>query len=519
MAVNIHNLISAISPDTYCEPSVKGEVKKMVKEALKEGNKRAYLKASEKTKLRESSYMDIDEIGYKNPFSLPGIKNPIEQHTLVYDSFGEGLEPIYFWIIDKAVTSEYKRVTKLVDNFVSSPGSAHFSEMGQKATKMQEEGMKILGTANQIVRSVLNIVYDLKEFKLRLSTYDQYYKGNSAEKQAALLSLKQIWMDSVDIKRGTTSLKGLIQQFDYVTIIDAFMSADTLERLKSIDLNDRVKRIVEQRLNECLKWISESDQELRKRFEIEKKYLRSQVAALQLYARWAKPYLNAAKKLEMNASPTAALVTTFNTSLFELVLLAETDYKPEEDIQKGDLPEMINKVSKRKYNPLVVIELKFRSAPERTQQGGYGFRGRVDITFTSYALNEDEIKVLKEEVERDDMGDVLSLVEGATTESLQAIQADIDSFLNEDKLKEEAEMKKRKDTDENDTNPFSALFSGLFDVFKSEKKKSEKKDLSKGIEPDSDIEKVIRSQAILEARKKCQKFYGLYKKEHGMPAI
>jgi len=36
------------------------------------------------------------------------------------------------------------RIDKLVDNFVAAPGSGQFSEIGQKATKMQEEAMKLL---------------------------------------------------------------------------------------------------------------------------------------------------------------------------------------------------------------------------------------------------------------------------------------------------------------------------------------------------------------------------------------
>ena len=61
---------------------------------------------------------------------------------------------------------------KIVDNFASSPGSGHFSELGGKKSQMQDQASKILGTINNILRSVLNLIYDLKEFKIRLSHYD-----------------------------------------------------------------------------------------------------------------------------------------------------------------------------------------------------------------------------------------------------------------------------------------------------------------------------------------------------------
>ncbi len=506
MALDIHKLIAAINPDIYCSPEVKDEVKVIVKE-------KGYAAASEKAKPKEAQFMDFDEEAYyKNPFSFWALKNPIEKHSLTYDAFGENLEPVYFWLLD-TLNSDYedmKKIDKLVDNFIASPGSGHFSELGQKATKMQEEGMKILGAANQVIKSILNILYDLKEFKLRLQLYDDYFKSNdSAKKSSALLSLKQVWMDTVDFKRGNTSLKLMAQQFQYVTLIDAFMAADSPEALKKLDLNDRVKRILQQRVGEFFSWISESEKELRKRYEIEKTYLKGQYNTVQLYARWAKPYLEAAVKLEQRASPTAALVTAFNTVLFELILLGEAEYDPMDDVRKGDLPELFKNAKIRKYPPIIIVELKFRSIPERAGQQGYGFRGRFEAVFTSYALNQDELEILKKEIEKDNLGDVLKLIEGSTSESLAYIRDEIDLFL------EENEVKEKKKVNEEDTNPFSALFS----IFKKERSKEEKKDLSAGIPADSEMEKVVRNQAILKARKECRKIYDLYKKAHNMPAF
>ncbi len=504
MGVNIHNLIAAIVPDVYCDPSVKDEVKKIAKA---EG----YLKAAEKAKQKDIAYMDFIDVERKNAMDAPGLKSPAEKHVLIYDSFGEGLEPIYFWILDM-MQARHNNVEKLVDNFVAAPGSNHFAEMGQRATRMQEEAMKIFGAINQVIKSVLNIIYDLKEFKIRLSTYDEYKSADPATKNAALLTLKQIWMDTVDIKKGTTALKGLIQNFDYATIIDAFMAARTVEDVTlpaekgGIDLNERVRRILQQRVAEFFRWVKESEQELRKRFEIERIYLKSQVNTVQLYARWAKPYLHAARALEQRMSPDASLVTTFNTSLFELALLGEGEYKPEGDVAKGDLPKLFMKITNKKYAPIMLVEFRYRTSPERTQQG-YGFRGRVDVTFSAYALTADELKVFREELAKDDLNDLIGFMEGATEDSLKHIQVDLDEFLDNKKKEEEKEEKKG----EGDTNPFGALFS----LFKSEKKADKKE----GLTPDNHYEKILRSQAIIAARKTCYSIYDLYKKAHQMASL
>src|SRR3989344_4351891 len=223
MAVNIHNLIAAVSPDVFCDSAVKDEVKKIAKE-------KGYLAAAEKATPREYAFMDLIDIEQKNAADSPGLKAPIEKHLLIYDSFGESLEPIYFWIIDK-MNDLYKKTDKLVDNFISSAGSGHFSETGMKQTKMQEEGMKMLGAANQVIKSILNIIYDLKEFKLRLAIYKDFRSKDFKIRNSASLSLKQIWLDTVDIKRGNTAIKAMAQQFDYVTIIDAFMAANSIDEV------------------------------------------------------------------------------------------------------------------------------------------------------------------------------------------------------------------------------------------------------------------------------------------------
>lgn len=500
MVVNIHKLIAAINPDIFCDPPLLGEVKKLVKE---EG----YLKAAEKAEPISSEHMDLAKAVFvRNPFKLEGIKNPIEKHILMYDNFSQALEPIYFWILDY-VFKEYTAAEKLVDNFVTSVGSGQFSEMGQKLTRMQEEAMKMMATAGQIMRSILNIIYDLKEFKIRLSVYDDLKSDDKAKKSAALLSLKQIWLDQVDTpKRGTTSIKGFAQQLDYVTLIDAFMATNSLEHLKELDLNDRVKRILEQRIAEFFKWIKESEQELRKRFEIEKVYLKNQVSSVRLYARWIKPYLKAAKMLEQRATETVGLVNSFNTTLLELTLLGKGKYKLDEDVMEGYLPEFFKKLNVRKYHPILILEFRYRSVPERMQQGGYGYRGRIEMEFTSYAMNDDELNVLRRELEKDDLGDLMGLVQGATDESLGKIQVDLDEFL-EDKKPEDKEKKKSEDV-----NPFSALFS----IFKSPKKDEKSKE---DIPKDSNYEKVIRSQALILSRAMCRKLYVTYKGVNEMPAF
>ncbi|MCX8158866.1 MAG: hypothetical protein N3D20_01070 [Candidatus Pacearchaeota archaeon] len=525
MAVDIKNLIAAINPDIYCVKTkeeygkiidIRGEVKNLIKNNYSSSKPSAsiYLEAANKAKLIESLWFDLDAIISK-PMDAPGLKNPIEQHSITYEVSGQSIEQLYFWLHDYLYnTSEYGKAEKILDNFIASPGSSYFAELTVKTRTMQEEAMKILGAINQVVKSVLNITYDLKEFKTRLKYYDEL--KDEKTRDGALISLKQIWLDQVDIKRGNTSIKALAvsgaQAPNFVMLIDAFMAAKSSEDAKKMDLNEIVKRILVSRYQEFENWLKESEKELRKRYEIEKAYLKSQYNTLQLYARWVKPYLRAARLLEQRAEHPSAIVSLFETSYFELALLGMADYNVLSDIGKGELPKIFALHKTRKYFPCVLVELKFRTYPssERTQRGGHAFIGQAQITFTSFSLNEDEIKLLKNQLEKDNFKDLIQLTEGATTESIEQLKYDVEEFLEEPKKEEKKEEK--------EVNPFSALFS-IFKKEKTETSKEKKKEEDIALKPiksDDAFEKVIRSQTAIEGRRKCRKFYESFKKTYGM---
>ena len=232
-------------------------------------------------------------------------QDPASEHKLVYDSPSETLEPIYFFILDLMNDFGIK-TEKLVDNFSSSPGSQHFGEMGQRASVMQQQGAKLMGDINTVVRSIINLVYDLREFKIRLQHYKDLESKNKDTAQAAKLSLKQLYLDKVDIQKGNSSIKAMTfsQQGPFTTLLDAFLAAKD-ESLKyedgrEIDLNAIVKRALKPRLQDFNVWLKESRLELQKRYDLERSYLKSQVDSLKIYMRWAKPYLKASQRFRAN---------------------------------------------------------------------------------------------------------------------------------------------------------------------------------------------------------------------------
>jgi hypothetical protein len=479
----ITKLVATINPDTYAKNA--SEVKSILK---KEGFDAAFKKAE---------FKEGNDSG--------------ENHKLIYDSTSETLEPVYFWVLDK--TNEFfgGKVEKLIDNFTSSPGSGHFSELMGKATKMQEEAMKLMQTNGALIKSIINIIYDLKEFEIRLKNYEDANSKDKNIAESGLLSLKQIWMDNVDIKKGNGSINALSQQLHFVTLRDAFMNVSSLKSIDNLDLNERVQRILKARFGEFLEWKKRSEVELKKRYSIERTYLKNQVNSLKMYTRWAKPYLKAALDLEQQESSDPGLVKAFNTIVLELTIMGRKSVDFKQEVINRALPSGFeNRKLKRDYFSCVLVDFYFRGIPQKAGQH-YGFGGRAEVTFRGFSLNAEELQMLKEKLEEYNIKEGLELVSGMTEESLKELQEDLDYYL---KKEEESEKPKTKDSG---GNPFSALL-GLSDKKDNQKKESKEKKDEKitEIKKDDYAESLVRQIALKNAKEMCFNIYDIYKKAHGM---
>lgn len=445
---------------------------------------------------------------------------PESEQTITYDSAAEGLEPVYFFLLD-LMNDFGLKPEKLYDSFSSSEGGGHFGDMGTRKSVMQQQGTKLLADINMVLRSILNLIYDLREFKIRLQAYDDLNQKDSKTKsEAALLSLKQIWMDKVDTpQKGNSSIKAMaLGQSGFATLIDAFLAAKDIDSVDKLDLNQIVKRIVKQRLAEFEGWLKHSESELRKRFEIEKTYLKSQVKSLKLYSQWAKPYLKAAQTLEMEERPRdAALVKAFNTLILELTLMGKSKIKVKDLALDTTFPAHFkNLKTRRDYFSCILADFKFRSIPQKVQgQNHYAFGGRVDFTLSAYALNQEEINKLNQLLKEEDLNGALGLIEGATEDSLGQLKEDIEYFIGDGEEKEE---EKKKASDQ--SNPFKALIGGYNSKSKKKEEKKEEKEIKAKdmiVEKDNWYEKdYLRKQAAADAKDKAFTLFDVYKKAHGM---
>ncbi len=419
----------------------------------------------------------------------------VAEYNLTYDSPAETLEPIYYWLLDFMQDLGFD-VEKIIDNFTASPGSGYFAELGKRATIMQQQAMDILAKINAVIKSIINLLYDLRQFEVRLQLYDKLKSDKKEEREAALAALKEIWITNVDIKKGRGAINILTTQLEFVTLRDAFFQAKSVKDIEKMDLNERVKAILKSRYIEFETWLKESERELRKRFEIEKTYLKSQVASLRLYTKWMMPYLRAAEQLYMKQSSSAALVSAFNTMLLELLLLGT------KKVTKEELPASMQNQQARDFYICMFIDFSFRSIPRQiSAQGHYGFGGRIDILFRAYVLRQDEYESFKKKLDKEFFDKALKVLQQLSEESLKQLHEDLEHFLGEGWSGEEKQKQQEKKQ-----KTFSFKLPS-FSFFKPKQTSN-----------DTYTEKVLRALAEKTAAELCFKIYDVYKKAHGMPS-
>lgn len=504
MGVSFQQIIATVNPNLYYDASGdKDEAREDLgkfKELIKE---KGHLIAAEKAKTK-----------------------PLSKHKLTYECFSEFLEPLYYFILDLMQDDFGFSVEKLVDNFSATLSASNYSDSGQRKTFMQSQSTQMLQNVQNSLRSILNLLYDLRDFKMRLKLYEDLKNPEEEKKQAALLGLKQVWMDKVDMQKGRGSINMLSSDLSFVTLRDSFMKAKNVKDADSFDLNERIKRMLIQRINEFDIWLEHSKEELDKRYTLEKNYLKTQVNQIKLQMKWLKPYLLAAEDLEFqDLSKNPDFVKSFNRNLVQVMILGT---RPVSIDDQDDVPKKLRDYKEaRKYYTCVLINFRFRAAP--TQQHSY--IGRMDVTFESYSLNKQELEKAKFLFEKTDLKDSLRLIEGVNQDDMKFLEEEINEFLDEEKKPEEKGNKEIKNTADLGLNPFSALI-GKYNSPEGSKKedsdsiwhklgmraKKQKWEVDKNLpEPENWVEKGwLRPKANDDAIDSAFNLFNIYKKGHGM---
>lgn len=421
-----------------------------------------------------------------------------------------GLEPTYYWLTDFLEDMGYE-LNKTHEAISAAVASSFFSDLGAKKTRMEQAAREIMANINTVVKSIVNLIYDLKEFDRRLEIFEDIHSLNKEKKDAGEIAIKSVWMDEVDTKRGIGSINQLSSsgKLEFVTLRDAFLQAKSVSDVKKMDLNTRVQRIVKSRIIEYEKWRNSYEKDLRQRRKIELAYLKSQVKSLKEYSSWARPYLISAQKLRNSQELGKNMPEFFDTSKMNIIMKGKKAVNGptiNQELQLGLFNRKDPFKNMETMYSIIELDFSFSSKPvliARGEGNNYRHVGAINVIFSGYALTDSENRKIEEEEMQESL-ELAKSVEDMTKESLEAIAEDIEKYINEKEKKEISNPFKFLKPIEDLNNFILDLFKPLKYIIPKEYTRKHRKNKYKL--------RILRKEAKEKAKKDVNTLFYLYRK-------
>ncbi|MBU2561774.1 MAG: hypothetical protein KKD17_05750 [Nanoarchaeota archaeon] len=418
---------------------------------------------------------------------------PIHKIRLVYQSFNQSIEEVYFWLL-ASLREDFglHDVKKITDIFTASEQSAFWGQAQQRLTIQQGQVSNYLATIGKLTKELFQIVREMRILDERLALYNESNKAVESKSsvfdrrmsQSAEIVLRSYW---VDLKDGGVkspgSVYGLASTLGYTALPDLFFAAppmrkDEVDRyVDSLKFNVKVKDVLRKKLKAYLVWKEFTYSEISNRRKFTLKFLRQHYNAIQMYINWVKPYLRNVRRLEQNFTRTMSedLIGAFEGSFTEIEIVC-------------------SRKSAKHCHSVVVLDVLFRTQPHMDfHQEGYQHKGpvhvgRTEFTMRGYVWTDEEMADYVRMREQETL-DLLGDVDTSLKEAIEALGDDLRNYLKEagekfpeDTKKEEeqkAAEKKRFEQMKGAVEPFTALFGGFKEIFGALLPSFKKKDKGK----------------------------------------
>jgi hypothetical protein len=375
-------------------------------------------------------------------FSLTDYPGNGIRYRIIFESATEGIEESYFNVLELA-RSQFGMpvVHKVSDYFTASENSAFFGNSQQRLGIQQDRVQQFLGNIGKFVKELFQMVRELRIIDERLAIYeasggltlmdhgqkkkDEHGHAVSAVKRshAADVTLKSIFTDLVEGgTKNPQSVFGLASQVNFTLLPDLFFNeyVDDKDQVDAVvdrmQYNKSLKAVLKRKLYQYLVWKEKTYHELvhRKRFNL--KYLRQHWAIIQMYMKWAKPYLRNIERLTMNQGQFESpdIIAAFETSVVEVEFIAT---KPK---------------AKDGYYPIVLASFFFRTRPDmsvrKEYQQGPAHLGRMDLNIRAYAWTEEQLAAYRNMKKREEI-ELLGLLDGSLSAIMESLGEDFEVYL------------------------------------------------------------------------------------------
>jgi len=410
-------------------------------------------------KVETTEFTDISNVGgYQTADDTEEdvYPDPQTRYRLEVTKPGASIEETYFWFLNFLRNDlGYPMVDKIYDVFSASEASTLWGNMGQRQSIQQDKASQYLRGIGELVRTLFQIVRELRILDERLEPYKRWDTSKSAD-----ITLKGIFASLVEGGgNNPDSIYSLAQKIGFTVLPDLFFNThvydmdkidDVVEKNELKNFNKVVKTILRRKLFAYINWKQKTEKELESRRKFQVQYLRQHWNTIQLYVSWIKPYLKASKRLTNRTShiESADIISAFDTTRIEIEILAKK-------------PISIGK--KNTHYKCILATFSFKSKPNLQykhdiQQTAVGHIGSCEVTLRSYGWHIDDIESYKK-MRRDEDMDLLKSSDSHIESAFESMKDELEKYLKE--AEEESSEFKAKEKEKKDKEALKAAKTTL----------------------------------------------------------
>ena len=416
-------------------------------------------------------------------------------------------QPEYYSVTQMFAALGYRSL-KTAETIDPSAVSGLMNMVFEKRKNLQDRVMQLLGNINTVLKSIIAIIYELKELDRNLYLYRELKDNDKEKAEAAELALKRVFLDNVDSRKGGASLSSLSRSPTqgqggpgFIDIMSVFYQVKSLKDIQNIERNEQYKNILKNRYIEYEKWKEINGNDLKNRKSLLLQYLKSQMGSFNLYVDWCSTDLSLLSRMGLDTAKKADAYLRgsgkpdiFENEVFKVTVVGYRPvYAGEYDVEYARLfkskgPEIIikaepksiagNLISRgyeehnrsfiynrlKKYGPLVIaaikIQMDFKEKPSKEQiqppyEGTLYFRGYP------YCFTPEEFYLYKGAQAAKIQKTVFASVDQVVFNSLNVIKEDLDKYVKE----ADEEEKKNKEKKPQKEYAFMDIYRAFKDDF------------------------------------------------------
>lgn len=448
--------------------------------------------------LHTRKYNKLEELRLATGAELPeiGLMGTESPYSLAIDiDSGYSFQTEYAIMNQELSAMGYTEKIKTSESVDPSALSNLMTMAFEKRKALEDRTMQLLGSINQVIKSVISITYELKELDRNLVFYDLLKSSEPEKKAAADLALKRIFVDNVDARKGPASLASLSRGYQqgqggagFIDLIAIFYSLKSLRDAEALQRNEQYKNIIKNRYIEYEEWKKINGDDLRNRREMLLQYLRSQFASYKMYADWAAQSLTILKRINLKGVKNAEgyMNSTKKPDIMEMsqfnveLMVAKPVYRKAYDVEYQKvfgkrgiaLPSSASLKSAsgalltrgpressrafihqevRRYGPEVIAaqEVSFsfmekQTFPKGMPQDRAQYIGTLGLKIKPYCFTLDEWFLFKKATEALINKTVFEGVDQVAVSSLTVIKKDLDKYIKEAEKRDKPEAPKRQ---------------------------------------------------------------------------